>query len=407
MPNATSFIANRLYFTSPNRRGAVKPAVKVALIGLIIGIMVMVITICVVIGFKNTVADQVAGFGSHIQVVNYDNNNTYEMLPISVSDSLIAKLSSLPHTVAVSPFYTKPGIAKSSSDYRGVVIKASDYNVYFTHHLLEGTMPAKPNEVLISQSLRQKLQVSVSDNLFCYFVGSSLQVRKLKVVGIYQTGVAEFDDTFVIGLPVLVQGLNRWQPNQASGIDIYIDNLNNLYAASDDVYFATANRLDEDGNGLFTQNLQQLNPQIFAWLDLLDMNVVVILLLMLCVSSFAIIAGLIILILDSIQLIGTLKALGATNRFVKAIFIKQASMLISKGMLIGNAIGLGLCAIQYFTHLLPLDSATYYVPYVPICFAWGWIIILNGVFLIISLLILLLPATIISHISPVQVMKYE
>lgn len=407
MPNATSYIAHRLYYASSSRRGAVKPAVKVALIGLIIGIMVMIVTICVVIGFKDMVASQVAGFGSHIEVVNYDNNNTFEMLPVAVSDSLLTKLSSLPHVTAVSPFYTKPGVIKSETDYLGVVIKATTHWTYFEQNLKAGHLPEQNNQVIVSASLARKLEIDLSDVLYAYFIGSSVQVRKLQLVGIYETGVSEYDDLFVMASPALIQGLNKWQPNQASGIDIWIDDLNYLYAASDDVYFATANRLDEDGNALYTQNLQQLNPQIFAWLDLLDMNVLVIIFLMMAVSGFAIISGLIILILNSVQLIGTLKALGANNRFVKAIFIKQAARLVTQGMLIGNILGLGLCALQYYTHLIPLDSASYYVPFVPIAFPWLWIIVLNALFLLISLLILLLPATIISRISPSQVMKYE
>lgn len=406
MPNATSYIANRLYFTSDNHQ-TVRPAVKVALIGLTIGVMVMVITVCVVIGFKSTVASQVAGFGSHIQVVNYDNNNTYEMLPIAVNDSLIQKLSSLEHVTAVAPFYTKPTILRSSASYSGVVMKGTTYWPYFEQHLVQGALPSKPNEVLVSEALAQKMNFELQSTLMAYFIGSSVQVRKLVVSGIYATGVSEYDHLFILCVPQVVQQLNRWNENQASGIDIWLDDLDNLYTASDDVYFATANRLDADGNALFTQNIQQLNPQIFAWLDLLDMNVVVIILLMLAVAGFAIITGLIILILNSIQLIGTLKALGASNRFVKVIFIKQATYIIAQGMLMGNGLGLGLCALEYFTHCLPLDSASYYVNFVPIAFPWGWIIVLNLSFLILSIIILLLPATIISRISPAQVMKYE
>ena len=155
------------------------------------------------------------------------------------------------------------------------------------------------------------------------------------------------------------------------------------------------------------QNLQQLNPNIFGWLDLLDMNVVIIIVLMLCVSGFSIVTGLIILILDSIQLIGTLKALGADNQFVRRIFIYQAILLIGKGMLWGNVIGLGLCALQYFTHLIPLDAASYYVSYVPMAFPWGWWLVLNIGTLLLSWLILLAPSAIITQISPAKVMHFE
>ena len=177
---------------------------------------------------------------------------------------------------------------------------------------------------------------------------------------------------------------------------------------ADDIYFATVRQMDENGyHTYYVQTLQDQNPAIFAWLDLLDMNVVVIIILMLLVSGFNIVSGLIILILDGVQLIGTLKALGADNRFVRQIFMTQAAWLIGKGVLWGNIIGLGLAAIQYVGHLVPLDAATYYVSYVPISFAWGWIVLLNVLTIVVSLLILLLPSMIISKISPAKVMHFE
>jgi lipoprotein-releasing system permease protein len=219
--------------------------------------------------------------------------------------------------------------------------------------------------------------------------------------------MTEMDKVFVLGDINLVRRLNNWDQDQASGVEILVDDLRHLPYTTEDVYFATANRLDKDGNTLYTQNLQQLNPNIFGWLDLLDMNVLIIIILMLCVSGFSIVTGLIILILDSISLIGTLKALGANDQFVRRIFVYQALMLIGKGMLWGNVIGLGICAIQYFTHLIPLDATSYYVSYVPMAFAWGWWLLLNIGTIIISWLILLAPSAIVTQISPAKVMHFE
>ena len=176
---------------------------------------------------------------------------------------------------------------------------------------------------------------------------------------------------------------------------------------SDDVFFATANRFDEKGNGYYMETMEQLNPAVFSWLDLLDMNVIIIILLMLAVSGFSIISGLIILILDSIQLVGVLKALGATNKQVRGVFITQGVMLIGKGVIWGNILGLVLCAIQYFGHILPLDATTYYVNYVPIAFPIGWLLLLNVGTILVSTLILLAPSAIITKISPSQVMRFE
>lgn len=386
---------------------APRAAVRVALIGMVIGVMVMVITVCVVVGFKQTVTERVAGFGAHIQVVNFDNNNTYEMQPIAPSDTLIAHLRTLPNIESVSPFLTKPGMMKTDSAFRGVVLRATDDTRFYETCLTAGTMPDSTNEVLLSTTLADALQVGVDDRVFCYFVGDRMQVRRLVISGLYESGFGDADNLFVLGDAAMIRQLNDWEPQQMSGLEIRVRDVSYLNESADAVYFATANRLDREGNGMYVQTLEQLNPQIFAWLDLLDMNVVIIIVLMLLVSGFSIISGLIILILDSVQLIGTLKALGANNRFVRRIFVTEATMLVGRGMLYGNLLGLGLCALQYFTHLIPLDAATYYVNYVPIAFAWGWWLLLNIGTILVSVLILLAPSAIVTRISPAEVMRFE
>jgi lipoprotein-releasing system permease protein len=194
---------------------------------------------------------------------------------------------------------------------------------------------------------------------------------------------------------------------RASGIEVMVDDLRHLQEAADHVYYVSANRLDEAGNAFYTQTLEQLNPQIFAWLDLLDMNVVIIILLMLCVSGFSIVTGLIILIMESITLIGTLKALGGSNHFVRKICIYEAILLVGKGMLWGNVLGLGLVALQYFTHLIPLEAATYYVSYVPMAFPWMGLVMLNVGVLLVAWKIMLAPSAIVAQISPAKVMHFE
>lgn len=406
------WIAQRLYFSQNSSKEAEvrssRPAVRVALAGIIIGVMVMIITICVVVGFKQTITDKVAGFGSHIQIVNFDNNNTYEMQPVSVSDSMLTALRAFPYVAAVHTFATKPGIVKTDDAFVGIVFKGTDYWNYFAANLIEGTLPEKTNDVIISELQAKQLSLRVGESMLSYFVDESVRVRKLHITGIYRTGFGDFDQIFVLGNIDVVRRLNGWDENEVSGVEILVDNIRNLDNTADQVYFATVNHLDENGYNLYyVQTLRQLNPQIFAWLDLLDMNVVVIILLMLCVSGFSIISGLIILILDSIQLIGVLKALGADNCFVRRIFISEATMLIGKGVFWGNVLGLGLCAVQYFTHILPLEASTYYVNYVPIAFPWGWWLLLNIGTIAVSLLIMLAPSAIVTKISPARVMHFE
>lgn len=400
-------IARRLYFSEEGKARTSRPAVRVALGGILIGVMVMIVAICVVVGFKQEVQRKVAGFGSHIQVVNFDNNATYELRPIDLSDSLLQKLRTLPHVKQVSLFASKPGIIKTDSAFQGIVFKGTDYWEYFADNLVEGRLPEAKNEVIISTVLANQLHLSTDDAILCYFVEEELRVRRLYIVGLYNTSMSEMDRLFVLGDIELVRQLNHWKPTQASGIEVLVDDLRYLEEAADAVYFATANRLDEAGNAFYTQTLEQLNPQIFGWLDLLDMNVVIIILLMLCVSSFSIITGLIILILESVTLIGTLKALGANNRFVRRIFIYESILLVGKGMLWGNLLGLSIVALQYFTHLIPLDAATYYVSYVPMAFPWVWLILLNIGVLLLAWLIMLAPSAIVSQISPAKVMHFE
>ena len=400
-------IAQRLYFSEENHQRSSRPAVRVALGGIIIGVLVMIVAISVVVGFKQEITQKVAGFGSHIQVVNFDNNSTYELQPIFVSDSLLQTIRSIQHVTHVSTFASKPGIIKTDSAFQGIVFKGTDYWTYFEQNIVEGALPSAPNEILLSTELAKRLQLHVGDNILCYFIQDDLRVRRLYITGLYNTCMSEMDKLFILGDIALVRQLNAWQHNQVSGIEVLVDDLRHLEQTTHAVYFATANRLDENGNTMYTQNLQQLNPNIFGWLDLLDMNVVIIILLMLCVSGFSIVTGLIILILDSVSLIGTLKALGADNQFVRRIFIYQAILLIGKGMLWGNAIGLVLCALQYFTHAIPLDAASYYVSYVPMAFPWGWWLALNIGTLLLSWLILLAPSAIITQISPAKVMHFE
>ena len=367
----------------------------------------MIVAISVVIGFKQEISQKVAGFGSHVQVVRFDNNSTFELQPICVSDSLKITLKELPHVDNVASFISKPGIVKTDSAFQGVIFKGTDYWDYFSDNIVTGTLPTKNNEVIISTELAKQLCLQVEESFLCYFIGDELRVRRLYITGLYNTCMSAMDELFILGDIALLRQLNGWKDNQVSGMEVLLDDLQYMDEAADAVYYATANRLDDEGNALYTQTIEQLNPHIFLWLDLLDMNVVIIIILMLCVSGLSIITGLIILILDSISLIGVLKSLGADNQFIRRIFVNQALMLIGKGMILGNVIGIGLCLVQYFTHIIPLDPVSYYVSYVPMAFPWGWWGVLNIGTLLVSWLILLAPSAIITQISPVKVMHFE
>ena len=399
----------RLYFSHQGKKRSSRPAVRVALAGMTVGVMVMILTICIVVGFKQTVTQKVAGFGAHIQVVSFDNNNTYDLQPIEVSDSLLSALGNYPHVAKAAPFITKPGMLKTDSAFHGMVLKGTDYWDFFAQNIVAGALPSSPQEILVSQAVAKTLRLHVGDGINAYFVDETeVRARRFKVAGLYDTGFGQFDDLFILTPLETARRLQGWEPNTYSGVEILVDEMKYLDAVADDIYFATMRQMDENGYHVYyVQTLQEQNPAIFAWLDLLDMNVVVIIILMLLVAGFNMVSGLIILILDGVQLIGTLKALGADNRFVQRIFLTQAAMLIAKGVLWGNILGLGLAAVQYFGHLIPLDATTYYVNTVPIAFAWGWWLVINVTTIVFSLLILLLPSLIITKISPAKVMHFE
>jgi lipoprotein-releasing system permease protein len=407
MGEAERKIAKRLYFSEQGKARESRPAVRVALAGIVIGVVVMIVSICVVVGFKQEIQRKVAGFGSHIQVVNFDNNATYEMQPVALSEELMDKLQRVPHVENLSVFASKPGILKTDSSFQGIVFKGTDYWDYFAENLVEGTLPDGRQEVIVSTVLASQLQLAVGDDILCYFVQDNLRVRRLYISGLYNTCMSEMDKIFVLGHIDLVRQLNGWDSTQVSGIELLLDDLAHLREAADYVYFAMLGQQDAAGNALYTQTLQQLNPQIFGWLDLLDMNVVIIIILMLCVSGFSIITGLIILIMESITLIGTLKALGANNSFVRRVFIYEAIMLVGKGVLWGNVIGLGLVALQYFTQVIPLEASMYYVSYVPMAFPWWGLLALNIGVLLLAWLVMLAPSAIVSQISPAKVMQFD
>lgn len=409
MPNEAFKIATRLYFSQDGEKRNSRPAVRVALAGIIVGVVVMILTICIVVGFKQTITEKVAGFGAHIQVVSFDNNNTYDLQPIVVPGTLLNKLGSYEHVVKAAPFITKPGMLKTDSAFHGIVLKGTDYWSFFGRRIVEGGTPTGPNQVVVSRTIAGQLQLKVGDKVHAYFVDDTdVKARLFTVCGIYDTGFGLYDDLFIVTTLRDTRRLQGWETDTYSGVEILIDDMKNLYEVGDKIYFATVNHVDEYGhNAYFVQTLEEQNPAIFAWLDLLDLNVVVIIVLMLLVAGFNIVSGLIIMILDGVQLIGTLKALGADNRFVRRIFLTQAAWLIGKGVLYGNAIGAILASLQYKFHLVPLDASTYFVNYVPIAFPWGWLLLLNVVTIGLSLLILLLPSMIITKISPAKVMHFE
>jgi lipoprotein-releasing system permease protein len=337
------------------------------------------------------------------------------MNPIKVDKALIKKISSIDGVKHVQRFATKPGIIKTDNEFQGIVIKGIDAGFdwnFFKSNLVEGKIidvsgSTPGNQVVISKYLTNLLGLKLGDSFYTYFIQDRVRARKFKIVGIYSTNFIEYDKLFLLTDIRQVQQLNDWSPDSYSGLEVLINDFNHIDEVGDAVYSATANRFNKEGAAYSTQTIKQLNPQIFSWLDLLDMNVWVILILMLAVAGFNMISGLLILILERTNMIGILKSIGATDWSVRKIFLYHSFFLIGKGMLWGNVIGLSLCAIQYFTGVVPLDPEAYYVATVPITFNWLYIILLNLGTLLASILMMIGPSYLITKINPARIIRYE
>ena len=413
--NLELFIARKIHFNKEGDRQATPPAIRIAMIGIALGLAVMILSVAIVIGFKKEVRNKVIGFGTHIQISNFDNNTSYETIPIAFSDTLLQALAANPAIAHVEPFATKPGILKTEQDFQGIVLKGIDEQYDWTFlkkNLKEGDIlhfdpDKRSTDVLISKYLSDLLGLKLNDSFLTYFVGEEVRVRKFHISGIYETGFADYDKLFVFADIRQVRRLNGWDDDQVSGIELLVHDYDQLDQTAEDLYFEMANRQDRQGNSYYVRSIKDLNPMIFSWLDVLDINVVVILVLMLAVAGFTMISGLLIIILERTNMIGILKALGQNNRSIQKVFLYVSFFLIGKGMLWGNLIGIAICVLQSTTHILKLDPTIYYLDAVPIDLSITSLILLNIGTLAISMLMMLGPSYLITQISPARSIRFE
>lgn len=411
--NLEYFIAKRIHFRQ-DRKHVSRPAVRIAILGIAIGLAVMLLAVSIVTGFKKEIRNKTIGFGGHIQITNFDSNNTYELTPIVLNDTLKDELAAIPGVKHIQAFATKPGIIKTNEQFQGIVLKGIDENFdwdFFKSNLSEGDIlhisDSLQNQAVISKHQADLFKLKLGDTFFAYFMQDQVRARKFTISGIYSTNFIEYDKLFILTDMRHIRQLNDWQDWEVSGYEILIQDFDKIDEIGDQVYFKTANKAKANGNMLYTQTIRDINPQIFSWLDLLDINVWVILFLMLAVAGFNMISGLLILILERTTMIGILKSIGATNWSVRKIFLYHSLFLIGKGMLWGNIIGLSICALQYFTGIIPLDPEAYYIATVPILFNWPLIIGLNIGTLLASILMMIGPSYLITKILPAKIIRYE
>lgn len=413
--NVSLYIARKIHFSQEGGQEATPPAVRIAMIGIALGLAVMLLSVAIVVGFKKEVRNKVIGFGSHIQVTNFSNNSSYEQQPIAVSDTLMEQLNRFQGVARVERFATKLGILKTERDFQGVVLKGveADYDwSFFQANLKEGTLPDFSGEkastdVLISRHLANLLQLKVSDTFLTYFVQEEVRARKFHIAGIYETGFIDYDKLFLVADLRQVRRLNGWDADQVGGLEVRVADYDQLDEVAEALYFFLTEQHDRQGNTYYARSIKELNPMIFNWLEVLDINVVVILVLMLAVAGFTMISGLLIIILERTNMIGMLKALGETNRHIREIFLYVSFFLIGKGMLWGNLIGLGCCWLQAQFQLVKLDPEVYYLEAVPIDTSLGLWLLLNGSTLLVSMLMMLGPSCLITRIDPAKSIRFE
>ena len=413
--NLPFFIARRIYSDQGDKRKVSRPAIRIATLGVGIGLAVMIITVSVVLGFQHTIRDKVVGFGSHIQVQNIMSFNTSSRVPVCIDDSMLNVLNNLKGVRHAERYALTQGILKTADDFLGVVFKGigPEYDMTFLkENLVEGEMPqfsdtTNTNKLLLSRMIADKLKLSVGDRVYAYFIDESVRTRRYTVVGIYQTNMTRFDESLCLTDLYATVKINGWEKGEVSGAELLVDNFDQLEQTADEVVDKVNRSTDKNGNIFSSQTIYEAYPQVFTWLELLDINVWIILALMVCVAGFTMISGLLIIILERTQMIGVMKALGARNKTIRHTFLWFAAFIIGQGLLLGNIIGLGLIFLQKATGFVSLDPQTYYVSEAPMEINIPLFILLNIATLLISIFVLIAPSYLISHIHPAKSMRYE
>ena len=414
--NLPLFIAQRIHSDKGDRRKVSRPAIRIATIGVAIGLAVMIITVSVVMGFKHTIRDKVIGFGSHIQVENLLSVNSAESYPICINDSMMNVLNSIDGIRHVQRFALTQGILKTEEDFLGVVFKGvgPEFDPSFLkNNLVEGEIPPFSDtkgqqKILVSRMIADKLKLKTGEKVYAYFIGNDdVRARRFTISGIYQTNMTRFDEKLCFTDLYTAAKLNGWLPDQYSGAELLMEDFDHLEDIEQNVINSVNHSHDKYNSTFSSQNIHDAYPQVFTWLELLDINVWIILGLMVCLAGITMTSGLLIIILERTSMIGILKALGARNKTIRHTFLWFAAFIIGRGLLIGDIIGIGLVLLQQWTGIITLDPQTYYVSEAPVELNIPIVVALNIATLFISISVLIIPSFFISHIHPAKSMRYE
>lgn len=409
--NYELFIAKRIVTGKEHKNSISSPIIKIAILAIALGIAIMLISVAVSSGFQLKIREKIAGFKGHIQITNYDNNNSdVSTVPISINQDFYPEFSGIKGIKKVQPYVNKGGIIRTPTDFQGIVFKGvnKEYDFsFFNDFLVEGRLPnyeqPRNKEILISKSIADGLGFQLQDTIQTWFesaTATGFKMRKPIIVGIYETGFEEFDNAIIVGDLKEVQRINKWKDNEVGGFEVMIENFDDLKIKGDEVYSAI-------GSTLNATTVTENYPAIFEWIKLFDNNVWFIIGIMIVIASINMITALLVLILERIQMIGVLKALGSSNWELQKIFLYNASYLILKGLFWGNLIGLAVLLFQKYFKVITLNPATYYVSTVPIHIDFLYLLLLNLGTLLLCLLMLVIPSMIVSKIHPSRSIKFE
>ena len=410
--NIELFLARRLYSTRKGGRRISRPAVAIAQWGVAVGTLVMFVSICIIVGFKQQIRDKIIGFGGHVQVMSYEAMADGET-PVAADSVFLAELSSVDGVEHVQPYAVKPGMLVGNDEYEGIVLKGvgKDYDLSFVkENIVEGALPEwstskASNAVVLSRSTANRLKLNIDDKVNVYFLQDGVKARRMSVAAIYETHLSELDNVMAITDIYTVRRLNGGSSEEATGLEITVSDYNDA-----DIACSRINRVVERHNGLgtslYVSTIDELYPSLFAWLSVLDQTVWLILVLVLFIAGFTTVSGLLILILEKSNFIGVMKAIGARDVSISRVFLYYSCFIIGKGILWGNAIAVTVCLLQQHFHIVGLDPSMYYMNCVPVEFTWLLLPMNIGIF-VLSVLMLLLPSMFISRIEPTKAIKFE
>ena len=375
----------------------------------------MLVSVAIVQGFQREVESKVLGFGAHIKVMNYKSLGQQEYSPIVIDDSITSRLSAIPNVASVARYCIKPGMLKTDANFKGIAIQGigQDYDRNFIcSHLVKGEMPeftdsVNSGKLVISQAMAREMQVDVGETIYAYFFEQTVRARKFTVAGIYKTNLTDFDKNFAYTDLYTIHRLLGWDSLQYAGAELRLHDFERLDETLMSVVNEVNRKQDAYGEYYSSISIRMEHPQIFAWLQLLDMDVIVILILMTCVSIFTTISGLLIIILERTSFIGIMKALGARNRQVRHLFLNYAMLIILRGIVLGNVLAFAIILLQKHTGLITLDPEVYYVEAVPVLVNWWWVLAIDLGTLVISVLAMIVPSFVVSNITPAKSIRFE